>query len=235
MTQELLFSKYAEQYPLTVPQEAIENELQLLILEEKQRMQYEMLTGSAMHLAPQEELNGKLEALQAEAPMRSASTMSESVSFTCAASFTQAISNSGADLSAEQQWMVPRPNIRSHSERRSVTSIMRYRRTSSSCVFSMPVWMSSFSFVSVYFVKVHGRPNAMRFRSLQTMPPLSAFSIAKAPFWCYCTKPVRQNQPKQKICVGHFVCRPRKQRVSIGVFRNQLPKETGGQPALWFL
>ena len=33
MTQEMLFSKYAEQYPLTVPQEAVENELQLLILE----------------------------------------------------------------------------------------------------------------------------------------------------------------------------------------------------------
>ena len=40
MTQEMLFSKYAEQYPLTVPQEAVENELQLLILEEKQRIQY---------------------------------------------------------------------------------------------------------------------------------------------------------------------------------------------------
>ena len=35
MTQEMLFSKYAEQYPLTVPQEAVENELQLLILEPK--------------------------------------------------------------------------------------------------------------------------------------------------------------------------------------------------------
>ena len=62
MIQELLFSKYVEQYSLTVPQDAIENELQLLILEEKQRMQYEMLTGAAMHLAPQEELNEKLEA-----------------------------------------------------------------------------------------------------------------------------------------------------------------------------
>lgn len=75
MTQELLFSKYAEQYPLTVPQEAIENELQLLILEEKQRMQYEMLTGSAMHLAPQEELNKKMKALQAEALRRAKETL----------------------------------------------------------------------------------------------------------------------------------------------------------------
>lgn len=52
MTQEMLFSKYAEQYPLTVPQEAVENELQLLILEEKQRIQYETLTGFAVHLSP---------------------------------------------------------------------------------------------------------------------------------------------------------------------------------------
>ena len=63
MTQEMLFSKYAEQYPLTVPQEAVENELQLLILEEKQRIQYETLTGFAVHLSPQEELNKKMEVL----------------------------------------------------------------------------------------------------------------------------------------------------------------------------
>ena len=59
----MLFSKYAEQYPLTVPQEAVENELQLLILEEKQRIQYETLTGFAVHLSPQEELNKKMEVL----------------------------------------------------------------------------------------------------------------------------------------------------------------------------
>ena len=70
MTQEMLFSKYAEQYPLTVPQEAVENELQLLILEEKQRIQYETLTGFAVHLSPQEELNKKMEALQVEALRR---------------------------------------------------------------------------------------------------------------------------------------------------------------------
>ena len=75
MTQELLFSKYAEQYPLTVPQEAMENELQLLILEEKQSMQYEMLTGSAMNLSPQEELNEKLEAMQVEALRRAKETL----------------------------------------------------------------------------------------------------------------------------------------------------------------
>lgn len=70
MTQEMLFSKYAEQYPLTVPQEAVEQELHMLILEEKQRMQYEMMTGAALHLSPQDELNEKMEALQAEALQR---------------------------------------------------------------------------------------------------------------------------------------------------------------------
>ena len=70
MTQEMLFSKYAQQYPLPVPQEAVEEELQMLILEEKQRMQYEMLTGSALHFSPQEELAGKMEALQTEARRR---------------------------------------------------------------------------------------------------------------------------------------------------------------------
>ena len=63
MTQEMLFSKYAEQYPLTVPQEAVENELQLLILEEKQRIQYETLTGFAVHLSPQEELEAEAAAI----------------------------------------------------------------------------------------------------------------------------------------------------------------------------
>lgn len=67
MTQEMLFSKYVEQYPLPVPREAVEQELHMLVLEEKQRIQYEMLTGSALHLSPQDELNEKMEALQAEA------------------------------------------------------------------------------------------------------------------------------------------------------------------------
>lgn len=70
MTQEMLFSKYAEQYPLSVPQAAVEEELHMLILEEKQRIQYEMLTGSALHLSPQDELNGEMDALQAEALRR---------------------------------------------------------------------------------------------------------------------------------------------------------------------
>ncbi len=70
MTQEILFSKYVEQYPLTVPQKAMEEELHMLILEEKQRMQYEMLTGEAMHLSPQDELNENMDALREEALRR---------------------------------------------------------------------------------------------------------------------------------------------------------------------
>lgn len=76
---------------------------------------------------------------------------------------------SGADLSAEQQWMVPRPQIRSHSERLRVTSIIRYRRTSSSRLLSTPVSIYSFSSVSAYFVNVHGSPKKMRLRSFQTI------------------------------------------------------------------
>lgn len=42
----------------------------MLILEEKQRIQYEMLTGSALHLSPQDELNEEMDALQTEALRR---------------------------------------------------------------------------------------------------------------------------------------------------------------------
>ena len=105
MTQELLFSKYAEQYPLTVPQEAAENELQLLILEEKQRIQYEMLTGSAMHLAPQEELNEKMEALQAEALRRAKEML-----VLCEIMAAQAFPVSPEELEAEAESIALRQN-----------------------------------------------------------------------------------------------------------------------------
>lgn len=105
MTQELLFSKYAEQYPLTVPQEAAENELQLLILEEKQRIQYEMLTGSAMHLSPQEELNEKMEALQAEALRRAKEML-----VLCEIMAAQAFPVSPEELEAEAESIALRQN-----------------------------------------------------------------------------------------------------------------------------
>ena len=44
--------------------------------------------------------------------IRSASTRSESFSFTAAELGIHLMSNSGVDLSAEQQWIVPRPNSR---------------------------------------------------------------------------------------------------------------------------
>lgn len=67
MTQEALFSQYAESYSLDVPQEAVDAEFHMLVLEEQQRIQYEMLTGRAAHLTPQAELAEKKGVLQAEA------------------------------------------------------------------------------------------------------------------------------------------------------------------------
>ncbi len=64
MTKEELFSQYVEQYPCVVPAQALEQELSLILLEEKQRMQYEMLTGTAMHLQPQMELDAQMDALR---------------------------------------------------------------------------------------------------------------------------------------------------------------------------
>lgn len=67
MTIEEAFSHFAAHYPLEVPPEAVEQELELLILEEKQRMQYETLTGAAMHLHPQLELEEAMDDLRRQA------------------------------------------------------------------------------------------------------------------------------------------------------------------------
>lgn len=67
MTTEERFSRFAAQYPLVVPPDAVQQELDLLILEEKQRMQYEMLTGTAMHLQPQLELEDRMDDLRHQA------------------------------------------------------------------------------------------------------------------------------------------------------------------------
>lgn len=58
------FSRFAACYPLEVPPEVVDRELELLILEEKQRMQYETLTGAAMHLQPQAELDERMDDLR---------------------------------------------------------------------------------------------------------------------------------------------------------------------------
>lgn len=70
MNPEILFAQYAAQCPIEIPPEAVDEELQKLVLEEKQRMQYETLTGAAIHLAPQQELDERMEVLQAEALCR---------------------------------------------------------------------------------------------------------------------------------------------------------------------
>lgn len=67
MTQEQLFSQFAANYPLEVPQNAWDAQLDRLILEEKQRMQYETLTGTFIHLQPHVELAEQMEYLRAQA------------------------------------------------------------------------------------------------------------------------------------------------------------------------
>ena len=75
MNPEILFAQYAAQCPIEIPPEAVDEELQELVLEEKQRMQYETLTGAAIHLAPQQELDERMEVLQAEALCRRESVL----------------------------------------------------------------------------------------------------------------------------------------------------------------
>lgn len=67
MTIQEAFSRYAAHSPLEPAPEAVEQELELLILEEKQRMQYETLTGAAIHLQPQLELEEAMDELRRQA------------------------------------------------------------------------------------------------------------------------------------------------------------------------
>lgn len=67
MTTEKAFSRFAARFPLEPSPEAVEQELNRLILEEKQRMQYEMLTGTALHLQPQQELEEAMDELRRQA------------------------------------------------------------------------------------------------------------------------------------------------------------------------
>ena len=45
MNPEILFAQYAAQCPIEIPPEAVDEELQKLVLEEKQRMQYSKWCG----------------------------------------------------------------------------------------------------------------------------------------------------------------------------------------------
>ena len=67
MTDERKFARFVEEYAAEVPPEAVEEELKLLIMEEKQRMQYDRLTGRDMHLYAQQELDERMAELEAEA------------------------------------------------------------------------------------------------------------------------------------------------------------------------
>lgn len=67
MTDERKFARFVEAYAAEAPPEAVEEQLKLLIMEEKQRMQYDRLTGRDMHLYAQQELDERMPALETEA------------------------------------------------------------------------------------------------------------------------------------------------------------------------
>lgn len=58
---------YVAAYPLEVPQERVDNELQLLLADMRHRMQYDTLTSGALHLNPYAELEEQMEELKAAA------------------------------------------------------------------------------------------------------------------------------------------------------------------------
>lgn len=61
------FEQLALDQDITVPPERVEEQLNLCILEEKQRMQYETLTGGQMHLNPSLEIQQQMGELQQQA------------------------------------------------------------------------------------------------------------------------------------------------------------------------
>ena len=67
MNKEKLFRDYVIHADVEVSRETVANELQYLILETKQRFQYDTLTGAMAHPDPQGELEELLPELQKEA------------------------------------------------------------------------------------------------------------------------------------------------------------------------
>lgn len=59
--------KYVEAYPIEVPQEQVDNELQFLLLDMRHRMQYDTLTTGALHLNPYGELEEQMDDMKAAA------------------------------------------------------------------------------------------------------------------------------------------------------------------------
>lgn len=62
-----VWRKYVETYPIEVPQERVDSELQFLLLDMRHRMQYDTLTTGALHLNPYEELADQMDDLKAAA------------------------------------------------------------------------------------------------------------------------------------------------------------------------
>lgn len=61
ISREQAFRNYVEAYDIDVPEEQIQNELHIIIQQEKHRMQYDTLTTGTLHLHRQKELEDQME------------------------------------------------------------------------------------------------------------------------------------------------------------------------------
>lgn len=64
MTREEKWTQYIEQFQVDIPESRIENEMNLIRMERRHQMQYDMLTGSQMHLMPEMELDEQMEEIR---------------------------------------------------------------------------------------------------------------------------------------------------------------------------
>ncbi len=64
MTREQAWKRFVEDYEIQVPESKIQNEMNLIRMDLRHRMQYEMLTGAEMHLFPEMELDQKMEEIR---------------------------------------------------------------------------------------------------------------------------------------------------------------------------
>ena len=67
MSREEAWKRFVEDYPLEVPEEMVENELQYILLDLRHRMQYDRLVNGTPHVHARAELDGQREELLAAA------------------------------------------------------------------------------------------------------------------------------------------------------------------------
>ena len=67
MTREQKWQQFVEDYDIGVPEAKIENEMNLICMQMRQQMQYDMLTGKETHLIPEIELQQQKEEIRKQA------------------------------------------------------------------------------------------------------------------------------------------------------------------------